>query len=116
VSEPDEGIVLQIEDSPPCPRCGGPGLLLVRHPHSWENQRGDTVTGFKETVLCLACDRDDPAAAELLALFLVDDQLDPANLSTFAALAGAWAGSIRPRTTDVTAFNGEYERWRHGKL
>ncbi|MFC9537111.1 DUF6300 family protein [Streptomyces sp. NPDC056975] len=46
--------------------------------------------GFKEAVLCAACDQDNPAAAELLALFAKNDGTSPGTMQAFGELAAAW--------------------------
>src|SRR5207253_194515 len=79
-------VQLKLEDTPPCPRCGGSTLLLARFPHSWTNRVGDDVPGLREALLCPSCDHTDPACRPLLALFAVDEQIDPANLAAFAGL------------------------------
>ncbi|WP_415925991.1 DUF6300 family protein [Streptomyces sp. AK02-04a] len=31
-------------------------MLLARYPHSWRNNKGGTVSGFRGSVLCRVCD------------------------------------------------------------
>lgn len=113
--ENDE-IHLQVDQVPPCSRCGGAALLRARFPHSWKNARGETVAGIREAELCPACDRVEPAAADLLALFAVDERLDLDNIAEFGGLVAAWVESVRHRTVDLQALDDEHERWRRGEL
>lgn len=109
-------VVCEIEDPPPCGRCGGPGLLLVRFPHAWVNERGKDVRGMREAVLCPSCDHADPAASAVVALFTVDQRIGHDNLATFHSLAAAWVDSVRDRTVDLDALHAEEEQWRRGEL
>ncbi|MEW1550527.1 DUF6300 family protein [Streptomyces tsukubensis] len=111
-----EEVVLTLEETPPCPSCGQAALLLARFPHAWRNTGGREVAGIREAVLCAACDHDDAAAAELIALFTVDDQVSPENLETFSALTVAWVASVRQRTVDTVLLQEEHERWSRGEL
>ncbi|MFJ5220966.1 DUF6300 family protein [Streptomyces sp. NPDC088354] len=112
----DAEISLRLADTPPCPRCAGETLLQACFPHAWMNARGKEVRGLREAVLCPGCDRGEPAADELMALFLVDGQLDLHNAPTFAELAHAWAASKRLQTASIEAIAQEEELWRQGDL
>ncbi|MER7688701.1 DUF6300 family protein [Streptomyces sp. NPDC097610] len=114
-AENDE-VHLQVDQVPPCTRCGGAALLRARFPYSWNNARGETVAGIREAELCPACDHGQPAADELLALFAVDDQLDLDNLAAFGGLVAAWVESVRHLTVDLQVLNDEHERWRRDEL
>jgi hypothetical protein len=114
-AENDE-IHLQVDQVPPCTRCGGAALLRARFPYSWRNARGETVAGIREAELCPACDRGKPTADELLALFAVDEQLDLDNVETFGGLVAAWVESLRQETVDLVALADEHERWHRGEL
>ncbi|MEV6533640.1 DUF6300 family protein [Streptomyces sp. NPDC051639] len=115
MSENEEQIVLRIDDLPKCPRCEGDALLLAQFPNSWKNNRGEDVDGLREALLCPACDRE-PAAAELVALFAVDDQVDPSNADVFGGLVAAWVESVRHREVDLAMLDDQEERWRNGDL
>ncbi|MFD5856062.1 DUF6300 family protein [Streptomyces chartreusis] len=107
---------VKVEDTPPCPQCDGSTALLVQFPHNWKNGRDEDVSGFREAVLCPGCHHKEPAAAELLALFAVDDQLSLENVDTFGGLVAAWAESVRQRTVDEEALTAEFELWKRGEL
>ncbi len=109
-------IELSVAEVPDCRRCDGPGLLQVRYPKSWTGEHGQQVRGFGERVLCQGCDQGDPAAAELLALFAVDDKLDFENLGTFTELAHSWTEVVSQRTPDLDQLEAEAEAWRRGEL
>ncbi|MEC4017928.1 DUF6300 family protein [Streptomyces sp. H27-D2] len=94
MTEQTEEIRLRLDAPPACRDCDGATLLLARFPHAWKNARGEDVTGVREAALCPARQRGEPAADELLALFLVDGQLDQANVTVFTALAAAWVQNI----------------------
>ncbi|MFJ3270984.1 DUF6300 family protein [Streptomyces sp. NPDC086776] len=112
----EEEVHLKLDGTPPCPQCGGVALLLAQFPSAWRNNRGEAVPGLKEALLCPACDHGEPAAAELLALFAVDDQISPENLEVFSSLAAAWIESVRHRTVDEERLESELESWRRGEL
>ncbi|MET7573391.1 DUF6300 family protein [Streptomyces sp. NPDC005492] len=112
----EETILLKVEDTPACPQCGGPTLLLARFPHAWKNGLGRDVSGLREAVLCPGCHHGDPAAAELLALYAVDGHVSPENLDVFGGLVAAWVESVRQRTVDEGALNAEFELWKRGEL
>lgn len=110
----EDEFFLNIDQTPPCPRCPAPTQMVVRFPYSWKNGRGEEVCGMKEAVLCAVCDRDDPVAAELMALFAVDEGVTPDNLSTLGALTASWVEAIRQRTVDEDLLVAEHEQWRRG--
>jgi len=117
IEEPGaEEVFLKLEETPPCPLCGGATLLLARYPHAWKDSRGEDVSGIKESVLCAACDHGNAAAAELIALFDVDDQISPENRETFGGLAAAWVESVRHRTVDQALLQEQQELRRQGSL
>ncbi|MFJ5803775.1 DUF6300 family protein [Streptomyces decoyicus] len=92
MSDQDEELVLRLDELPDCARCEGVSLLLVRFPHTWSNSRNEELAGYREAVLCAACDRGDQPADELIALFAVDSQLDRADLHE---ASGAWPPTVR---------------------
>ncbi|MEV2264084.1 DUF6300 family protein [Streptomyces anulatus] len=108
--------VVQLDDVPPCGRCGRPGLMLTRFSNSWKNQRGEDVPGIREVVLCSSCDAADPAAVQLLALFDVHGQLSEQNLPLFADLAADWTAEIARRRVNEQDLADEEERFRRGEL
>jgi hypothetical protein len=105
-----------VRDVPPCPRCEQPGLLLVSYAHTWTNTQGTGVPGRRESLLCRDCDHRDPAAADLLALFLVDGQVREQNLALLQELAWQWATTVSRRRVDETRLTAEEELWREGQL
>ncbi|MFF6980240.1 DUF6300 family protein [Streptomyces sp. NPDC008343] len=109
-------ILVKIEDTPLCPQCAGSTLLLAQFQHTWENSRGEDVSGRRETVLCPGCDQREPPAAELLALFAAHDQISPVSMDVFGGLVAAWIESVRQHTTDEEALNAEFELWKRGEL
>lgn len=111
-----EEILLKVEDTPPCPRCDGATLLLARFPYAWKNLREEDVVGFKEAVLCPGCHHREPAAAELLALFAVDDQVRPENMDVFGGLVASWVESVRHHTVDEEALSAEFAQWQRDEL
>ncbi|MEU0030843.1 DUF6300 family protein [Streptomyces sp. NPDC006335] len=112
----EDEFLLNIDQTPPCPRCSAPTEMVVRFPCTWKNGRGQDVRGLKEAVLCAACDRADPAAAELMALFAVDGGVTEGNLPTLGALAASWVETVRQRTVDEDLLTAEHEQWRQGDL
>lgn len=99
-----------------CKRCSGVALLGARVPHGWINRSGVEVDGWRDLVLCPVCDAEDPAAADLLALFAVDGTVTDGNLETFTELASAWAETVAARTVDPEALAEEEAAWRQGEL
>ncbi|WTW94411.1 DUF6300 family protein [Streptomycetaceae bacterium NBC_01309] len=87
-------------DAPLCLRCEGPGILEARVPHVWDNGFGEPLPCVRVLVLCPACDHADPDAADLLALFRVDDRVDGGNAALFAELAGDWVTAVAARPAD----------------
>ncbi|MFH8772036.1 DUF6300 family protein [Streptomyces sp. NPDC017958] len=112
----EESILFKVEETPLCARCGEGTLVLAQYRHSWMNGRGEDVAGLKEAVLCPSCDHKEPAAAELLALFVADGQVMPENVATFGGLLAAWVESVRHRTVDEALLANEYEQWQRGDL
>ncbi|MGW4438073.1 DUF6300 family protein [Streptomyces sp. NPDC004596] len=112
----EDEFLLNIDQTPPCPRCSALTEMVVRFPYAWKNGRGEEVSGMKEAVLCAVCDREDPAATELMALFAVDEGITPDNLSTLAALAASWVETVRQRTVDEDLLAAEHEQWRRVDL
>ncbi|MGW4784953.1 DUF6300 family protein [Streptomyces sp. NPDC004230] len=111
-----EEIRLNLDAVPLCPRCGDAGLLVARFAFMWQNQRDKDVSGLKEALLCSACDHEDPAAAELLALFAVDGLVGPENLGVFGGLVAAWVESVRHRTVDEELLGAQFEQRKRGEL
>lgn len=105
-------VELRLADPPPCPRCDGPALLLVAFPHSWQNGRGQSITGTREAVLCPECDRGDPPAHALLALFASDRQIGFTNAQGFSELVADWVAMLRTRTVDQKQLAVEEACWR----
>ncbi|MER6047850.1 DUF6300 family protein [Streptomyces sp. NPDC001793] len=105
---------------PPCPRCDTPVLLVARYPHSWHNRSGARVDGLRESVLCAGCDRGDPAADALLALFTeVGTEGETGGRDgEFGVRLGAWLTAVRRRAPRRAARAAEAEeaRWRAGEL
>lgn len=89
-------------DAPQCLRCDGPGILEARVPHVWDNGYGEPMPCLRVLVLCPDCDQADPAAAELLAFFGVDDLIDDANAAVFTELVGPWVAALSARPADPT--------------
>jgi hypothetical protein len=112
----DDELHIRITDVPNCLVCGAPGLLLVRYGNSWKNQCGDTVPGIRETLLCPQCSRGNSAAAELIALFAVDEQMSHANVDVFAGIIAAWVESLRQEHVDEELLMAEHDLWRRGVL
>lgn len=113
LSEPAPTVEVRTTALPPCRRCGNQALLTARYPHSWPNQSGKQVTGFKETALCPACDGDDPAATGLLAHLRAPV---PSRLAELAALVRQWVSTVRHRTPDLAELEDEAARFRCGEL
>lgn len=111
----NEEILIRCGPPEPCRRCDGPSLLSVRYPHSWENGRGDDVTGIRENVLCADCDRGAPPADELIALLAVDQNLDIDNIETFGGMVAAWVEHLRQQNVEAQ-LQAEYELWQQGAL
>ncbi|MEV3873735.1 DUF6300 family protein [Streptomyces sp. NPDC049906] len=113
--DPDT-VLVDIRDTPPCPTCGGPSEMVARFSCAIVNGRGEWIQGLREALLCAHCDHSDPAAAELLALFAVDDVVSPENLQTFGGLTAAWVESVRHRTVDRALLDQQLEQWHRGEL
>ncbi|WP_372504986.1 DUF6300 family protein [Streptomyces parvus] len=109
-------LFVKIADVSDCRSCGTPGLLLVRFRHSWKNQTGNDVPGIRETLLCPQCSRRDSAAAELIALFSVDEKMSPENVSVFGGLVAAWVESLRQERVDEELLAAEHDLWLRGEL
>ncbi|WP_331732542.1 DUF6300 family protein (plasmid) [Streptomyces sp. NBC_00015] len=112
----DDELHIRITDVPHCLVCGAPGLLLVRYRHSWMNQSGGTVPGIRETLLCPQCSRENSSAAELIALFAVDEQMSHANIVVFAGIITAWVESLRQEKVDEELLRSQHDQWLHGML
>ncbi|MFV5994949.1 DUF6300 family protein [Streptomyces sp. NPDC056231] len=140
----DDGIVLRLADPPDCAGCGGPGLLLVRFPHTWKDgppctggsaphlqpASADTsackvladaghakeVDSIREAVLCPVCDRGEPASDRLLAFFVLHEALATSELATFHVLVTAWLAVARDRAVNQHQLDDEFQRWRNGEL
>ncbi|MFF2518382.1 DUF6300 family protein [Streptomyces sp. NPDC058086] len=67
--------------------------------------KGGTVSGFREAVLCRVCDRDDSAAAPVIALYEEDGSFPADKLDVFGPLAEVWVENRRNR---VCQFNGGF--------
>ncbi|MFE4995700.1 DUF6300 family protein [Streptomyces mirabilis] len=111
-----EEIVLNVGVTPPCPSCSQPTILLARCPHSWRNNKGGTVSGFRESVLCRVCDRDDSAAAPLVALYEEDSSFPADRLDVFGPLAAVWVEHRRNTTVDEGLLNEQERLWQDGEL
>ncbi|MFF1263856.1 DUF6300 family protein [Streptomyces sp. NPDC058321] len=107
----DEDLLLKIAATPPCPKCGDATVLVAQFANTWINGRGENVRGLREAALCVSagCDRENPAATELLALFAVDKGRSPHNPETFGALTAASLESVRQRTADEEPLNEQLE-------
>ncbi|MGW4386563.1 DUF6300 family protein [Streptomyces sp. NPDC004685] len=55
-----EGILLDLDDVPPCTRCVSEALLRARFSHSWRNASGKIVSGIRAAELYLV----SPSPAE----------------------------------------------------
>ncbi|MFB4276106.1 DUF6300 family protein [Nonomuraea sp. MTCD27] len=107
--------VLTAEAAPDCPRCGGPGLLHSRVPHTWTNAAGRRVRGYGGVVLCPECDADKPHAAPLITWFHVNGQADDGD-EEFVRLLVAWAAGVFVPMLDERALEAEVEQRRRGGL
>ncbi|MCX4648198.1 DUF6300 family protein [Streptomyces sp. NBC_01446] len=107
----DEEILLKIEVTPPCPKCEETTVLVAQFANAWTNRRGQDVRGLREAALCVStgCDPDNPAAADLLALFAVDKETSPDNLETFSGLTAASLKTDRHHTADEEPLNKQLE-------
>ncbi|MFI9772167.1 DUF6300 family protein [Streptomyces sp. NPDC052415] len=109
-------LFIKTSDVSDCLACGTPGLLLVRYRNSWKNQSGDEVPGIRETLLCPQCSRRNSAAAELIALFAVDEKMSVDNLDAFGGLVVAWVESLRQERVDEKLLTTEHDQWLRGAL
>ncbi|MGA5822168.1 DUF6300 family protein [Kitasatospora sp. NPDC094028] len=109
-------IDVDLGDEPPqCMRCLGDGLLRVKFPPR-PGSLGAHTGGSVSHVLCPVCDRDVPQAAELLALFAVDDRVTGANSRLFTELLLKWTEHLNTLTVDEDQLDREIELWRNGEL
>ncbi|MFH9968322.1 DUF6300 family protein [Streptomyces mirabilis] len=111
-----EEIVLNVGVTPPCPSCSQPTILLARYPHSWRNNKGGTVSGFRESVLCRVCDRDESAAAPLIALYEEDGSFPADKLDVVGPLAEVWVEIRQNTAVDEELLNEQERLWRDGEL
>ncbi|MGW2973820.1 DUF6300 family protein [Streptomyces mirabilis] len=111
-----EEIVLNVGVTPPCPSCSRPTILLARYPHSWRNNKGGTVSGFRGSVLCRVCDRDDSAAAPLVALYEEDGSFQAEKLDVFGPLAAVWVENRRNTAVDEGLLNKQERLWQDSDL
>lgn len=117
-AEPDSpGIRLtQTQDPPPCPRCGGEGLLSAHVPQ-WRNARGADARGSREVVLCPYCDADDPAAGPLILFFAVHGRVTAGTTEELAYLLCSWADHAQlPAMDKDAALEAELAAWQRGEL
>ncbi|WP_432168644.1 DUF6300 family protein [Streptomyces sp. bgisy031] len=105
----EHDVIVQLEGVEACPACGEQSTLKVSFVLTWTNMHGEVVSGPREAVLCPECDRGDPAADELLALFAVDETLGINNIETFGALIAAWVESVRHQKADETPLAEEHD-------
>ena len=103
-------------EPPPCPRCGGEGLLSAQVPHEWRNNRGIMVRGTRIVVLCPHCDAEDPAAGSLILFFAVHGQVTGETTEEFASLLRGWASQAQAPEVDQDALEAELQAWRRGEL
>ncbi|MFI6875810.1 DUF6300 family protein [Streptomyces sp. NPDC050400] len=111
-----EEFLLRTESTPDCPRCSQRTILLARYRYSWQNNRGDTVAGFRESVLCRFCDHHDPAAAPLLALYDGKSAFPADKLDVFGTLAAAWVEHCRSTGVDEDLLDALHRCWIQGEL
>ncbi|WP_159026604.1 DUF6300 family protein [Streptomyces vietnamensis] len=112
----EEEIVLSLNDPPACAQCGGLTLLKAEFPHTWKNATEQDVTGVRAVALCPECDRGEPSADALLALFTVDGQLSEQNLTVFTDLMAAWLDVVRHKSVDMERLDAEHKAWLRGEL
>ncbi|MFI0220254.1 DUF6300 family protein [Streptomyces lydicus] len=105
-----------VGDALACPRCGRPGLLTIRYPHTWHGRTGQLVRGFKEAVLCAVCDRGETAAEDVIALVDTQGQIGPGNTERFLHCAFSWIDHARGREPDFAVLAEEEQCWRSGEL
>ncbi|MEV7003288.1 DUF6300 family protein [Streptomyces sp. NPDC093982] len=43
----EESFLVKVEDTPLCPQCDGPTMLLAHFPHNWGNGRVEDVSGLR---------------------------------------------------------------------
>ncbi|MGW6400275.1 DUF6300 family protein [Streptomyces sp. NPDC055134] len=96
----ENDVIVQLDDVDACPACGEQRMLKAGFVHTWKNKQGGAISELREAALCPECDRGDPAADELLALFAVDETLGINNIETFGALVAAWVESVRRTTSE----------------
>jgi hypothetical protein len=117
-AKPDSpGIGLtQTQDPPPCPRCGGEGLLSAQVPQ-WRNGQGADVRGAREVVLCPHCDAHDPAAGPLIRFFAVHGQVTAGTTEELASLLRSWADHAQlAAMNNDAALEAELAAWQRGEL
>ncbi|MFI5816844.1 DUF6300 family protein [Streptomyces sp. NPDC051643] len=78
--------------------------------------QGGTVSGFRESVLCRVCDRDDSAAAPLIALCEEDGSFPADKLDVFGPLAEVWVEDRGNTAVDEGLLNEQERLWRNGEL
>ncbi|MGW4815204.1 DUF6300 family protein [Kitasatospora cineracea] len=109
-------VKISVGDEPTCMLCLGPGLFAVRFPQTLPGSLGAQVGGSLSKVLCPQCDRDVPQAAELIALFAVDDQVGKDNAPEFLRLVSAWVEHLQTLSVDLSQFDREIEQFERGEL
>lgn len=101
-----------------CHRCAGPLVLTVRIPHSFTRADGHVVSGQRAVGLCVRCDRDDVAAAGVLAFFTVYEEITEDTVHDVGPVLMEWINHLvahPPACTD-TDLDEEVRRWQAGEL
>ncbi|MFF3920415.1 DUF6300 family protein [Streptomyces sp. NPDC001852] len=112
----NEEIHIRVDIPPPCTRCDGPSLLLVRFPHSWANSNGQSIEGLRESTLCSVCDRRTRETEALVQLLTVCDTLDATGFESLQGLVAAWVESLRQEYVDLDLLASHHEQWQRGDL
>lgn len=106
--------LVEIGDVPPCPRCGGEGLLRAKIPRGSAGASGGRVRLYLPVVLCATCDLEAPSAGALITFFQVHGSVTDANAGVFADLAGTWIASVDVEPVSEARLDADIAAWRAG--
>lgn len=116
MSDDESTPIVEIADTPSCPRCHGESPLHARVPHTWTNGQGREIHSYLSMALCPACDLDTPAASALIIYLHVHGSITDETAEQFVDLVHAWIADRYARHASGEAFeadiadrNGEFD-------
>ncbi|SDU17641.1 DUF6300 family protein [Jiangella alkaliphila] len=106
--------LVEIGDVPPCPRCGGEGLLRAKIPRGSANADGGRVRLYLPVVLCARCDLKHPTAGALITFLHVHGSVTNTTADVFADLVCAWIASLDLAPVSDARLDADIAAWRAG--